>query len=84
MKGPNVPRDVTGHAAVASPTAVVTASAASVYFPVYTLVAYPLVLYYHCRSAMICRDDLELRWRLLMYENEFSHISLLLYISTAF
>ena len=40
--------------------------------------------YYHCRSAMICRDDLELRWRLLMCENEFSHISLLLYISTAF
>ena len=39
---------------------------------------------YHCRSAMICRDDLELRWRLLMCENEFSHISLLLYISTAF
>ena len=33
---------------------------------------------------MICRDDLELRWRLLMCENEFSHISLLLYISTAF
>ena len=42
------------------------------------------VCYYHCRSAMICRDDLELRWRLLMCENEFSHISLLLYISTAF
>ena len=40
--------------------------------------------YYHCRSAMICRDDLELRWRLLMCENEFSHISILLYISTAF
>ena len=39
---------------------------------------------YHCRSAMICRDDLELRWRLHMCENEFSHISLLLYISTAF
>ena len=40
--------------------------------------------YYHCRSAMICRDDLELRWRILMCENEFSHISLLLYISAAF
>ena len=23
---------------------------------------------------MICRDDLELRWRLLMRENELSHI----------
>ena len=33
---------------------------------------------------MICRDDLELRWRLPMCENEFSHISLLLYISTVF
>ena len=41
-------------------------------------------IHYHCRSAMICRDDLELRWRLLMCENEFSHISLLLYISAAF
>ena len=30
--------------------------------------------HYHCQSAMICRDDLELRWRLLMCENEFSHI----------
>ena len=39
---------------------------------------------YHCRSAMICRDDLELRWRLPMCENEFSHVSLLLCISTAF
>ena len=44
----------------------------------------PVGHYYHCRSAMICRDDLELRWRLLMCENEFSHISLLLYISAAF
>ena len=51
--------------------------------PVYTLF-YNSVYYYHCRSAMICRDDLELRWRLLMCENEFSYISLLLYISTAF
>ena len=42
------------------------------------------IMNYHCRSAMICRDDLELRWRLLMCENEFSHISLLLYICTAF
>ena len=38
----------------------------------------------HCRSPVICRDDLELIWRLLMCENELSHISLLLYISTAF
>ena len=30
------------------------------------------------------REDLELRWWLLMFENEFSHMSLLLYISTAF
>ena len=27
--------------------------------------------YYHCRSAMICRDDLELRWRLLMLKMGF-------------
>ena len=26
---------------------------------------------YHCRSAMICRDDLELRWRLLMLKMGF-------------
>ena len=39
---------------------------------------------YHCRSAMICRDHRELRWRLLTCENELSQISLLLYISTAF
>ena len=40
--------------------------------------------YYHCRSVMICRDDCKLRWRLLICENELSHISLLLHISTAF
>ena len=36
--------------------------------------------YYHCRSAMIRRDDLELRWRLLMCENEFLHISYYRYV----
>ena len=32
------------------------------------------IIHYHCRLAMICRDDLELRWQLLMCENDFSHI----------
>ena len=27
--------------------------------------------YYNCRSTMIIRGDLELRWQLLMCENEF-------------
>ena len=33
---------------------------------------------YHCCSAMICRDDCELRWRLIMCENELSELYLLM------
>ena len=48
MKALIVPRDLTGESLRHGSTAAVTASAASVYFPVYALVAYPLVLYYLC------------------------------------
>ena len=53
MKALIVPRDLTGESLRRGSTAAVTASAASVYFPVYALVAYPLVLYYLCHNSLV-------------------------------
>ena len=38
---------------------------------------------YHCHSAVACRGDRELYGGYQCVQNEFSHIPLLLYISTA-
>ena len=65
-----VPRDLTGEPLRRGSTAAVTASAVSVYFFVYALVAYPLVLYYLCEDY---RTDLKLCT--LDFSIRYSHVS---------